>query len=85
MVEDFINAYQGQKIILNATVLYKPPDLLEKCDAVLFVKAPLLKRLIRAKKRDKMPLKQILRRFYNQKDLLKHYKITKKHIILVKN
>lgn len=85
MVEDFINAYQGQKIILNATVLYKTPDLLEKCDAVLFVKAPLLKRLIRAKKRDKMPLKQILRRFNTQKDLLKQYKSTKKTVILVKN
>jgi len=85
MVKDFIEENKGKKLILNATVLFKTPVLLDLCDVILFVKAPLIKRLIRAKKRDKMPVSQILKRFNNQKDLLKQYKATQKTIILVNN
>lgn len=83
MVENFIS--QHEKVIINATVLFKTPALLEKCQLVVFVKAPLIKRLIRAYKRDKMPLKQIIRRFQNQKDLLKKYKETGSKILIVSN
>lgn len=83
MVEDFIS--QNEKSIINATVLFKTPELLEKCQLAVFVKAPFLKRLIRAYKRDKMPLKQIIRRFQNQKDLLKKYQETGVKILIVSN
>ena len=43
------------------------------------------KRLIRAKKRDKLPLMQILRRFYSQRNLLKEYKKFSLPITILKN
>ncbi|WP_294431772.1 dephospho-CoA kinase [uncultured Treponema sp.] len=74
MTERFIEENRGKSAILNATVLFKTPELLLKCEKILFVKANLIKRLIRAKKRDKMPVKQILSRFMSQKNLFKNYK-----------
>ncbi len=74
LANQFINDNQGKMLILNATVLFKTPELLSKCEKIYFVKATFLKRLIRAKKRDKMPLFQILARFKSQKNLYSEYK-----------
>ena len=46
MTEDFI--LQNKKAIINATVLYKIPHLLQRCQTIIYVKAPLLKRIRRA-------------------------------------
>lgn len=73
-IEDFIE--QHEKAIINATVLYKTPDLMNKCSKIIFVTAPFLTRLKRARKRDNMPVKEILKRFYRQRDLLKEYQKT---------
>ncbi|MCQ2592164.1 MAG: dephospho-CoA kinase [Treponema sp.] len=86
-IEEIIS--KNQKVILNATLLYKTPDLLSRCQALLFVNAPFVKRYFRAKKRDILPFKQIIRRFYSQKNLLKNYKTALQNsdtqIILIKN
>lgn len=66
----------GKNIILNATVLYKTPELLKMCDKIIFVKARFFVRLKRAVKRDKMPLRQILSRFWTQRNLFSKYKNT---------
>lgn len=63
-----------KNIILNATVLFKTPELLAKCEKILFVKANIFKRLIRAKKRDGIPVQQILARFKSQQNLFAEYK-----------
>ena len=73
LTNQFIEENSGKSVILNATVLFKTPELLSKCEKIFFVKANFFKRLFRAKKRDKMPLKQILARFKNQRNLLKEY------------
>lgn len=83
MIDDFIN--KNQKAIINATVLFKTPEILNRCSTVIFVDAPLLLRIKRAKKRDNLPLKQILKRFYSQKNLLKNYKRSNKPVIIIKN
>lgn len=83
MVEDFIA--ENKKVIINATVLYKTPEILAKCQKIIYVKAPTLKRFFRAKKRDGLPVKQIIRRFMSQKNLYREYKITKIPIIIIKN
>ena len=70
-IEDFIAA--NEKTIINATVLYKTPDLLARCEKILFVTAPYFTRLGRARRRDHLPLRQILRRFHAQRHLLKEY------------
>ncbi len=73
MTEDFIEENRHKNIILNATVLYKTPELLNKCSLIVFCDAPYLKRLFRAKKRDGMPFKKILERFETQKELSVEY------------
>ncbi len=65
---------KNKKAIINATVLYKTPELLNRCQKIYYVKAPLIKRLIRAKKRDGLSIIQILKRFKSQKNLLREYK-----------
>ena len=69
---EFIN--QHEKSIINATVLYKTPELLAYCDKIIYVSAPFFKRLFRALRRDKLPLVQILKRFHAQRRLLQEYK-----------
>lgn len=71
-----IKENSGRNIILNATVLYKTPELLKMCDKIIFVKANFFVRLRRAIKRDRMPLRQILSRFWTQKNLFSEYKNT---------
>lgn len=70
-IDDFIAKHE--KTIINATVLYKTPDILNHCEKILFVTAPLLTRLHRARTRDHLPYRQIFRRFHAQRNLLKEY------------
>ena len=82
---EFIN--QHEKTIINATLLYKTPQLLAYCDKVIYVSAPFFKRLLRALRRDKLPLFQLLRRFHAQKNLLREYqkKVPQEKIFIVTN
>ena len=73
-VNKFIEENAGKDIIINATVLYKTPELLQRCEKIFFVKANPFKRFFRARRRDKMPVSKILDRFRSQKDLLKKYR-----------
>ncbi len=82
-IEDFIKNHK--KTIINATVAYKTPEILEKGNLIVFVQSNCLKRFLRARKRDKLPFSQILKRFNSQKNLLDNYKNCKKEIILIKN
>lgn len=85
----FIQKQQEQKkeadIILNATVLYKTPELLRLCKYIIYVDAPKITRIVRALKRDRMPLRQILSRFATQKGLFSQYKKTGVPIIKITN
>jgi len=83
MIDEFCASHK--KTIINATVLYKTPALLNKCDLILYVKANTVKRFFRAKNRDKIPCKQIIKRFKTQKDLFKQYKSTNLPIFVIKN
>lgn len=73
LFEDFMEENKGRNLVINATVLYKVP-LIKKVDSVLFIDAPLLQRLFRAKRRDGMSLKLILQRFKAQRNLFAKYK-----------
>ena len=81
----FIDENKDKNCLINATVLYKTPTLLKKCEAIIYVTAPFFTRIKRAKKRDGMPLKQILARFHNQRGLYKKYKETGIKIIKINN
>ncbi len=82
-IDDFI--YEHEKTIINATVLYKTPDILKRCKKIIFVTAPLLTRLHRARMRDHLPYRQIFRRFWIQRNLLKEYKKTGIPVDIIKN
>ena len=75
----------GADIILNATVLYKTPELLNLCKYIIYVDAPKITRIARVLKRDRMPLRQILSRFASQKNLFSEYKKTGVPIIKITN
>ena len=87
--KSFIQKQQELKsdadIILNATVLYKTPELLNLCKYIIYVDAPKITRIVRALKRDRMPLRQILGRFASQKNLFSEYKKTGVPIIKITN
>ena len=74
LTNQFIKENCEKSVILNATVLFKTPELLSQCEKILFVTAGFFTRVCRAKKRDGIPLRQILARFKNQKNLLAEYK-----------
>lgn len=84
-MRQFIDSHPNQPVALNATVLYKTPELLSACDFVLFVDAPWLVRLFRSKKRDGLPFSQILSRFQSQRNIFAKYKKSNADIYRVWN
>ena len=83
MIDEFIASHE--KTIINATVLYKTPEILARCEKIIFVTAPFFKRLFRSKKRDGLSFFQIIKRFRTQKNLLQEYKKTGLPIEIVRN
>ena len=83
MIKDFISLHE--KSVINATVLYKTPEIMNLCSKILYVKAPFFPRLRRAHRRDNLPYRQILSRFRAQRTLLKEYQKSGKEIQIIKN
>lgn len=73
-----------KSIVINATVLYKT-SLIHRCDAVIFVTAPIITRFFRAKARDNMSSLNILKRFFSQRKIFAKYKKIKTDIYRVRN
>ena len=71
-------------ILLNAPTLHKT-ILIKKCLFILYIDAPFILRLIRAKKRDRLPLKNIRLRFSKQKKFFSQYFFLNADTIVVKN
>lgn len=84
LLNQFIDSHPAQHVILNATVLYKTP-IIKKCDFIIYIDAPFLVRLKRAKKRDSLPTLQILQRFFAQSQLFTQHKKRNADIFKVKN
>lgn len=84
-IKEYIEANRSKKIIINATLLYKTPELMNMCEHILYVKAPFFTRLKRAHARDNLSYREILKRFKKQTGLLHHYKKTGIKITLVNN
>ena len=61
-------------LAINAALLYKTPSLLRQCKKIIYVDAPLLVRAWRIRRRDRLPLLQIIRRIKSQKGLMQEYK-----------
>jgi len=63
---EWINARQEKACFINAALLHRS-SAFELLDAVIVVKAPLLVRLFRAKKRDRLPWMSLFKRFWSQR------------------
>ncbi|MBQ6028768.1 MAG: dephospho-CoA kinase [Treponema sp.] len=64
---------KARGLAINAALLYKTPSLLRQCQKIIYVDAPLLVRAWRIRRRDKLPLLQIIRRIKSQKGLMEEY------------
>lgn len=85
LLAEFIRENAEKDIAVNATVLYKLPDMQNIIERILYIDAPLPLRFIRAMKRDKTGIIQIYRRFSSQKNLFAKYKNTNTDIRRVWN
>jgi len=62
----WINARQEPVCVINAALLHRS-SAFEMLDAVIIVEAPFFVRLLRARKRDRLPWTALLKRFKSQK------------------
>jgi len=77
-------AAQKSHCVINAALLHRS-SAFHKLDRLILVTAPLLTRLFRAKKRDKLSWGQILRRFASQKDFTPQYLSINAEIYRIEN
>jgi dephospho-CoA kinase len=69
---EWIAEHSGEVCIFNAPVLHKSA-VFGMLDSIIIVRAPYLVRLLRALRRDKRPLVEIIRRFKSQKGFIAQY------------
>jgi len=75
----------GCKIcVINAALLHKS-SVFEKLDCIIIITAPFLTRLLRARRRDRLLWKELLKRFASQKNFNSQYLSTKAEIYKVEN
>jgi dephospho-CoA kinase len=68
----WLEAQGGRPCVINAALLHRS-SAFALLDAVILVRAPLLARFLRAKKRDKLPWPEIIRRFRSQRGFFSRY------------
>jgi len=75
----------GNKIcVINAALLHKS-SVFDRLNIVILVTAPFLTRLFRARRRDRLPWRELLKRFASQKDFNSQYLSIKAEIYKVGN
>ena len=84
LMEEFLKANNDKPCALNATVLYKVP-IIYKSTCIIYITAPILLRLFRVLRRDKLPLKNVIKRFSAQKNLYSKYQKINVDIYKVQN
>lgn len=82
--EEWIAERPGADLVLNAALLHRS-SALERCSLVLLVKAPFPVRLFRALRRDRLPLRELLRRFRSQRRFEAQYYRNSADIHIVRN
>ncbi|MDR3303237.1 MAG: dephospho-CoA kinase [Treponema sp.] len=72
LAKAWLERQDAQICVFNAAVLHKA-EVFERLDAIILVKAPLLTRLVRAKKRDRLSWAALIRRFQSQRGFTAQY------------
>jgi len=81
---EWMAAHNGKNCVINAALLHKSA-VFDRLNGIIVVGASLLTRLIRAKRRDKLPWTDILRRFSTQKQFIAQYLAGNADIYMVEN
>jgi dephospho-CoA kinase len=81
---EWIAAHNGKPCVINAALLHKSA-VFKQLDAIILVRAPWPIRLMRAKRRDKLPWGALLRRFASQKQFAAQYLAGNADIYKVEN
>jgi len=68
---DWIESQTGSCVI-NAALLHKS-SVFKRLDKIIIITAPFLTRFFRARKRDRLPYVEIIKRFYRQRDFNAQY------------
>jgi dephospho-CoA kinase len=84
MTEQWIVAQNGKNCAINAALLHRS-SVFRRLDCVVLVCAPWFIRLMRAKRRDKLPWAAIIRRFSSQKQFFAQYLAGNADIYKVEN
>jgi dephospho-CoA kinase len=84
MTDQWIAAQGGNSCVINAALLHRS-SAFERLDAIILIKAPLPLRLYRARKRDRLPWIQLIKRFKSQRDFIPQYFQKKTDIYSVYN
>jgi len=82
--DQWIDAQSGKDCVVNAALIHKSAAF-GRLDRIVIVNAPCFIRMIRAKRRDKLPWTVIFRRLSNQKQFKAQYLAGKADIYKVEN
>ncbi|MCL2758749.1 MAG: dephospho-CoA kinase [Treponema sp.] len=83
MTEEWI-AGQNKPCVVNAALLHRSA-VFKRLNRLILVKAPFVTRLIRAKRRDRLSLRETLKRMASQKDFNAQYLSINAEIYIVEN
>jgi dephospho-CoA kinase len=84
LTEQWIMAQNGKNCVLNAALLHRS-RFFRQLDSIIIVRAPWPVRLIRAKRRDKLPWPALFKRFSSQKHFNAQYLAGSADIYRVEN
>jgi dephospho-CoA kinase len=84
MTDQWIAEQGGRPCVINAALLHKSSAFL-RLAFIILVRAPVLTRLLRARKRDALPLGQLLDRFRSQRQFTAQYFSGKADIYVIEN
>jgi dephospho-CoA kinase len=84
MTDEWIAEQGGKPCVINAALLHKSSAFL-RLALIILVQAPVLTRLLRARKRDGLPLGQLLTRFRSQRQFTAQYFAGKADIYVIEN
>jgi dephospho-CoA kinase len=84
LTTEWVQGRNGGNCVINAALLHKS-SVFKRLDCVILVGAPLIVRLIRAKKRDKLPFSVLLQRLSSQKQFISKYLAGNADIYKVEN
>ncbi|MHB9292138.1 dephospho-CoA kinase [Hollandina sp. SP2] len=84
LTEAWIRCQGDRSCVINAALLHRS-SALKHLDGIILVKAPVLTRLLRARKRDKLPWGQLIPRFRRQREFMAKYLMESADIYIISN